>query len=229
MTEEASKIQEFINSYLDQGDVIGWFEALYARAEGNLEAVPWAHRCARVELVEWFFEQQPAATGKRALVVGCGLGDDAEFLAGLGFAVTAFDISQTAIEWCKKRFPESKVEYVTADMFAPPPAWLQAFDFVLEVYIVQALPPQMRRQSIKAVADFVAPDGTLLCIGRGMEQCEHRGGPPWALFPQELALFEEEGLRSVQFDRKDDDAIAPEYRYRAEYVRPAAPSGESNG
>ena len=52
--------------------------------------------------------------GKKALVVGCGLGDDAIELEKLGFEVTAFDVSESAVELCKKRFPESKVEFVQA-------------------------------------------------------------------------------------------------------------------
>ncbi|MDZ7952448.1 hypothetical protein [Nostoc sp. DedQUE09] len=40
---------------------------------------------------------QPFASGQKALVIGCGLGDDAEALAHLGFEVTTFDISPTAM------------------------------------------------------------------------------------------------------------------------------------
>ncbi|MCC5670705.1 class I SAM-dependent methyltransferase [Nostoc sp. CHAB 5784] len=46
---------------------------------------------------------EPFASGQKALVIGCGLGDDAEAIASLGFEVTAFDISPTAIAWCQER------------------------------------------------------------------------------------------------------------------------------
>ena len=46
-------------------------------------------------LSEWTDFRKVKAHGKRALVVGCGLGDDAEYLAEQGFSVTAFDISPT--------------------------------------------------------------------------------------------------------------------------------------
>jgi protein-L-isoaspartate O-methyltransferase len=45
--------------------------------------------------------------GKRALVVGCGLGYDAEFLARLGYAVTGFDVAPTAIERAVRENPGS--------------------------------------------------------------------------------------------------------------------------
>ncbi len=71
---------------------------------------------------------------RKALVVGCGLGDDAEFLSQQGFTVTAFDVSPTAIAWCKQRFPGSTVSYHVTDLFEPSAKWLSSFDFVLEYY-----------------------------------------------------------------------------------------------
>ncbi|MGH3298961.1 MAG: hypothetical protein ACRDP7_44935, partial [Trebonia sp.] len=70
-------------------DETGWFERLYAEAETGVAVVPWADGDANPHLVEWAAAQRLAGAGQRALVVGCGLGYDAEFLAGLGYAVTA--------------------------------------------------------------------------------------------------------------------------------------------
>ena len=72
--------------------------------------------------------------GKKALVVGCGLGDDAQALSELGFKVTGFDIAPTAIAWCKKRFPESQVNYIVDDLLNPQVINQQKYDFVLESY-----------------------------------------------------------------------------------------------
>ena len=58
----------------------------------------------------------------------------------------------------------SAVDYVVADLLAPPPAWSKAFDLVVEIYTVQALPDPPRRDAIAGVADMVAPGGTLLVI-----------------------------------------------------------------
>jgi SAM-dependent methyltransferase len=198
-------------------EAAAWFEELYAT--GDPCAIPWAHMSPRKELVEWAFQKQPQGKDRTALVIGCGLGDDAELLAGLHYKVTAFDVSPTAIDWCRRRFSNSAVAYVVADMFDPPAVWRRSFDLVLEVYIVQALPVPLRQEAVAAIAGFVAPGGLLLAIGRGIEDSHNRSGPPWALTPAELALFEGEGLTQVQFDRRNDRHIAPQFRYRVEYMR----------
>jgi len=73
------------------GDVTGWFERLYAEGEAGTSVVPWVLGEPNESLVEWAAGLD--GTGLRALVVGCGTGEDAEYLAGLGFAVTGFDIA----------------------------------------------------------------------------------------------------------------------------------------
>ncbi len=89
----------------------GWFEELYQRASGSWGRVPWADLAANPHLVEWLGASEARASGKACLVVGCGLGDDAEALSTAGFSVVAFDISATAIQACRSRFPGSQVEY----------------------------------------------------------------------------------------------------------------------
>ena len=81
------------------GAPLAWFETLYAQAEGDNSVVPWADMTVNANLAAWLERQQTAGAGRAALVVGCGLGDDAEALASLGFRVTAFDISATCIDW----------------------------------------------------------------------------------------------------------------------------------
>jgi hypothetical protein len=53
------------------------FEEIYASAGADLEAVPWASLAPHRELVAWL-DEVPRLRGRDALVVGCGLGDDAE-------------------------------------------------------------------------------------------------------------------------------------------------------
>ncbi len=222
MADERRTAREIVHEHLERGDGVGWFEPFYAAADGNAAAIPWAVAGPRRELVKWAHEQSAGGGGQSALVIGCGLGDDAEFLAELGYRVIAFDVSQTAIDWCKRRFPDSPVDYQVADMFAPPVEWLVAFDLTVEDYIVQALPPEMRMDAVTASAAFVAPGGLLLAIGRGIEDGAERSGPPWPLTMAELALFEQAGLERQSFHRDFDSAIAPQFRYRAVYRRDGA-------
>ena len=111
-------------------DPLGWFEAVYAEAKGDELAIPWANLTPNPFLMDWL-NQNPMPAGKRALVVGCGLGDDAEELSRRGFSVTAFDISPTAIAWCMRRFPLSKVRYETAVSFFAPRRVEPLFRFCL--------------------------------------------------------------------------------------------------
>src|SRR5436853_6582479 len=91
-----------------KGDITGWFEELYQSASGNAEVIPWADQQPKRYLIEWLDKNKINGNGQRAMVVGCGLGDDCEELGTRGFTVTGFDISRTAIEWAKQRFPDSK-------------------------------------------------------------------------------------------------------------------------
>ncbi len=132
---------------------------------------------------------------RSALVVGCGLGDDAEALADLGFRVTAFDVSPTAIQWCDRRFPQSTVTYQVADLLALPPQWHQAFDLVVECRNIQALPLTLRTPAIVSISNTVAPGGTLLVITRLRPSEDPPSGPPWPLSEAELDQILTQGFQ----------------------------------
>src|SRR5690348_882607 len=102
-------IRTLAHQYLEKGQPTGWFEPLYAQSRGDASSIPWADLRPNPHLTSWLAQHPLSGAGRRALVIGCGLGDDAEEFARLGFAVTAFDISPTAIQWSHKRFADSKV------------------------------------------------------------------------------------------------------------------------
>ena len=151
-------------------------------------------------LLSWLDGPQAADLGKTALVVGCGLGDDAEELARRGQQVTAFDVAATAVGWCQRRFPQSAVSYVVADLLEPPDAWREAFDFVFEAYTLQVLPPEAREQAMRHLAACVAPGGTLLVIARGRDTAEPEGEMPWPLTRNELAALDAADLTRDSFE-----------------------------
>ncbi|WP_291408404.1 class I SAM-dependent methyltransferase [Actinophytocola sp.] len=175
-------------------DVAG-FEELYASVGEDLDQVPWARMGPNPTLVEWL-DTRPAPPG-RALVIACGLGDDAEELARRGHRVTAFDLSETAIGWCRKRFPQSDVDYQVADLLDPPAQWAGAFDLVVELYTIQSLPLGTRPQAVAAVAAPVAAGGALFvrCFARPDDApVDVR---PWPVSRAELGWFTGEGLTEV--------------------------------
>lgn len=182
-----------------QNQPYAWFEPLYAQANGNADQVPWAKSTAHPYLQTWLSEHPQPAAHSKALVIGCGLGNDAEALQAHGYQVTGFDVSPTAIAWCQQRFPNSAVDYQVADLFHLDPSWNQAFDLVYECRNIQALPLNLRPQVVGAIAPLVAQTGQLLVVTRirpDEQECE---GPPWPLSPLELAEFEAYGL--VETDR----------------------------
>jgi SAM-dependent methyltransferase len=202
------------------GQPLEWFETLYREAGDDASVIPWADMSVNPNLAAWLERGGIDGTGRRALVVGCGLGDDAEALAANGFEVTAFDISATCIERCSRRFGGSSVEYCVADLFAPPSAWERVFDFVLEAYTLQVLPEKLRPGAIQRIARFVAPDGTLLVIARGRGADDDPGKMPWPLLRSELDEFGNCGLTEVRFEEFVDSEEPPVRRFRVEYRRP---------
>ena len=162
------------------GEPLRWFEELYAGAGRDSEEIPWAKMEANPKMVEWI-AQRPEITG-RALVVGCGLGDDAEWLSVAGFDVTAFDLSQSSIDWCRERFPQSSVNYCVGDMLKPEGEWFEAFDLVIEIHILQAIPDPIRDTAASNLPKFLNNGGHLLCIGRLLtERIPDEPSPPWPL------------------------------------------------
>ena len=102
-------VQQLASVRIDKSEPSAWFEVLYAQAKGDTAKIPWAKLAPHPYLQDWLTNHEPFPSQQKALVIGCGLGDDAEALANLGFEVTAFDISPTAITWCKQRFPNGSI------------------------------------------------------------------------------------------------------------------------
>jgi hypothetical protein len=208
-------------------DPTAWFEQLYLAADAGEAEVPWNREEPNPRLVSWAEENQIEGAGKRALVVGSGLGMDAEFVAGLGFDTTAFDIAPTAVRISQNRFPDSNVHYLVADVLDPPPEWREAFDFVLESITVQALPPAFHAETTARVTEFAAPGGTLLVLSAARADDELPDGPPWPLARAEIEAFAAgTGLETVRIEEiheAADDSFP--HRWRAEFRRPAGEPG----
>lgn len=191
----APDLRSLVDEALADGDVSGWFDPLYRRARGDAAAVPWAGQAPHPGLVSWLdADDRPPGS---ATVVGCGLGDDAEELARRGFDVRAFDVSETAIRWARRRFPRSQVAYEVADLFALPDDWRGSADLVFESRTVQSLPVSARDEAMEAIASLVAPGGRLLAlalVAASSAVAERWEGPPWAIAPSELAAYRAAGL-----------------------------------
>jgi 2-polyprenyl-3-methyl-5-hydroxy-6-metoxy-1,4-benzoquinol methylase len=175
-----------------------WFNAVYELADDDPAAVPWAGLAPHPLLAQWLDGQR--LEGQRALDVGCGLGDNAEALAAAGAAVTAFDLAPGAIDWAKKRFPESAVSYLAADLFQAPAEWRGAFDLVHELYTLQAVPAALLPDAARSLASFVAPGGALLVVARARDDAQRIDGPPWPLTQAQMAALAVDGLTLKQLE-----------------------------
>jgi SAM-dependent methyltransferase len=219
---DRDEMRRLAGESIARGDATGWFEELYRRAGASWDRIPWADLAPNPYLLEALDGPAAPAAGASCLVVGCGLGDDAEALAARGFEVSAFDVSPTAIAACRARFPDSRVEYVVADALAPPPAWERRFAWVVEAYTLQVLPPAARASAVAALASLVAPRGRLLVLCRAREPDEPEGQLPWPLTRDEIDAFRRAGLAEVDVESFLDRETPPVRRFRALYERPDA-------
>ncbi len=196
-----SRVQQLARESYDRGDPIGWFEQVYKTAKGDEAQIPWASLLPSSHLTTWLRDDYAEVLENlgEALVIAAGLGDDAELLAGSGLNVTAFDISKTAVEWARKRFADSTVEYVVENLFQPPDEWKNSFNFVFETQTLQALPWKLRAEAVRRISSFVSPGGTLLVVTLGRGEQEEAGQLPWPLAKSELDAFKENGMNEIRF------------------------------
>ena len=213
---------------LAEGDPTAWFEPLYAAAERGEAELPWHRDEPHPLLVRWGEARRPTAVGRRAVVVGCGLGDDAEYVARLGYDTVAFDVSPTAVATARRRFPHTRVHYRTADLLRLPARWDSGYDLVVEVRTVQSLPEPARGEAIAAVGRLVAPGGVLLVVAAAQDEADEPvAGPPWPLTREEIDAFTSPApgrrLHAVTVEEIADVRDGPEPAPRlwwAEFHRP---------
>jgi SAM-dependent methyltransferase len=220
MTDPRARPREIAHESIARGDVTGWFERLYAESISDGYAIPWVDLVPNPYLVEWAGHLPPNLLRGRALVVGCGYGDDAEYLAGLGFDVVAFDIAPTAVARCLERFPGTHVQYVTADVLVAPAHWTQAFDLVFEAYTVQVLHGAARAEAARSIGSLVNAGGRLLVVARGRKPGDPEGLMPWPLTRAELDEFAASGLEMSRLEELLEPGDPPVPRFIAEFGRP---------
>jgi SAM-dependent methyltransferase len=198
---------------ISAGQPTAWFDRLYAAGDAGEVSMPWDRDGPNPLLEEWAVSQGLEGGGRPAVVVGCGLGADAEYLARLGFATTGFDIAPTAVRLAEERHPGTSVDYRVADLLDLPPEWDGAFDLVVEIFTVQALPDPPRSAAIQAVSTLVALGGTLLAVEfRGSEGEEEPAGPPYPLSRGVMESLAGDRLSLVSAEELEE-------RWRVEYRR----------
>lgn len=216
-------VRALIERHLDAGDPVGWFEPWYAAVGRDTGALGWAALEPHPYVVDWLDSPAAEPPGRRAVAVGCGLGDDAAELARRGHDVTAFDVAPTAVRRARRRFRRSGVEWRVADLLALPDDVLGAFGLVVEVHTVPWLPGVVRDAAMQAIGSLAAPGGVVLVVTVLAADAETAGrseGPPWPQAPAELAAYRAAGLERVALEHAD---AAPDglFEARITWRRPA--------
>jgi SAM-dependent methyltransferase len=215
--------RSLVAAHLEAGDPAGWFEPLYAAARQDPTAIPWAALAPHPYLTAWLEAPAASPPGRRAVVVGCGLGDDALAVARHGFEVTAFDVAPSAVRWAARRHRHSGVAWRSLDVLDPAArAPLQgAFDLVVEVLTVPWLPGVVRDAAMHAIGALVAPGGVLVVVTLLAAGPDAAGdGPPWPQAPSELAAYRAAGLVRLALDHPPRGPMGAALPVRATFQRP---------
>ena len=211
--------KKMVKSYQDKDDPLGWFESIYTDAEGDHQAVFWADLEPNPYLLQWLKNSEGRQAGRRAIVIGCGVGDDAEALSEAGYEVTAFDIAPEAIRLCKNRYPDTAVNYLVADLFDYPSQWAENFDLAYECNTIQVLPGKYRIQARDAMVSLLAPRGYILVSCRSHLKGEQENDIPIPLDKEELDGFIRCGLSEESFEAYDDTQDPPVPHFFASYKK----------
>lgn len=198
-------VRGLVDEHLEAGRPTGWFEPLYAATGGDAAQVPWGGADAHPYVTGWLEAPSVEVAGRRAVVVGCGLGGDADAVHAAGYDTTAFDVAPSAVDWARRRLP-AEVDVRTADLLDLDEDLVGAFDLVVEVRTVQSLPGVVRDAAMTAVASLAAPGGAVLVVtllATSAEAAKRWDGPPWAQAPSELATYRAGGLERVALEHPD--------------------------
>lgn len=144
------------------------YDAMYRRG------APW-DTGPRAELVALLDSGRlTAASGPRALDVGCGSGADCRLLAEHGFEVTGVDFSEVALSLA--RAAGGGPRYVQADLFALPAEVVdEPFDLIFDGGTIDDLSAARQQDAARIVTSLARPGSVLVmwCFS------VHREDAPW--------------------------------------------------
>jgi SAM-dependent methyltransferase len=211
------RADELSGEAIGRGEPTAWFDRLYAEGAAGSVSMPWDRTGPHALLEAWTATHAPDGSGRRAAVVGCGLGADAAHLARLGFDTLGFDLSETAVGIARERHGDTGAEFRVVDLLDLPAELVGGFDLVVEIFTLQAIPDPPRTQAASAIRSLVAAGGTLLAVafrpegGQPLDQ-----GPPFPLPRETMSGLAVDGLTLVALEEVADPGGA---RWRAEYRR----------
>lgn len=148
----------------------------------------------------------------RAIVLGCGSGTNAIYLAGKGFEVTGVDVAPSALAIAQQKARKAgvTVRWLVADAVALPE--LEAFDLVFDRGCYHHICQYDSPGYVDALRRL-SRGGTRALILAGSPADGRSGGPPRVkeetIRNDFSTLFDFQWLRDVRFDSRNPDAKGP--------------------
>ena len=197
-----------------------FFENIYKNASnGDLASVPWATLDANIYLEE-YLKKHVHVSNKKAIVIGCGLGDDAKILSSYGYSVDAFDLSVGAIDICKKRFPGENINFFVQNLLELPESLKNKYDFVYEGLTIQSIQVKYKNDIINAICSLNKKGGKLFLYASLQDDDENYGGPPWPLYRNDLEQIIKNYFKNIFYkEKKEDERYISSYRCIALYEK----------
>jgi len=159
------------------------------------------------------FLQRHRLPGKRAVVLGCGTGTNAIYLAQSGFDVTAIDVAPTALAVAEAKAKEVgvSVRWLLADVLRPPK--LEPFDFVFDRGCYHGVRRQSAAAYARTLRALTRPGSRILILAGNATEPPPHYGPP-RVHEREIRADFAEGfelvqLRAFRFDTRDADNAGP--------------------
>lgn len=129
-----------------------------------LDKIPWNRETPPDALIE--LVQDGKVRPCRAIDLGCGAGNYALYLAGLGFEVTGVDSSPTAIKIAKEHAEKqgARCRFIVADLLGNLHEVTDMFDFAYDWEFLHHIFPEDRETYIKNVHKITKPEATYFSV-----------------------------------------------------------------
>lgn len=169
------------------------------------------YRTVPLEKIPWNMETPPAAlvelveSGKvvpcRSVDLGCGAGNYALYLAGLGFDMVGIDLSPRAIEIAREKAWEKGLScrFMAADLCGPLEEIKETFAFAYDWELLHHLYPEQREKYVQNVHRLLDRGGKYFSVCFSEEDPQFGGAGKYRETPLGTVLYfsSEDELREL--------------------------------